>query len=309
MTLFSIIIPAFNRANFIQATLKSVFAQESNDYEIIVVDDGSTDGTLDVLARYGEDIKVFQQENKGPGEARNLGISNAQGQYIVFLDSDDLWFPWTLSTFEQVIKNYNYPSFITGSSFYFKDDSELSGIQPQPLEFQCFSDYYTAATQYLPFLTSAVAVKRTVLQKTHGFTSQRINAEDNDLWMKLGTAEEFVYIHSPKLLGYRQHEYSAIASNTKTYEGTCYLIQQEKQGQYPGENNRQGERLEILTRHIRPVSIACLRQVELQQAWFLYKETILWHILLLRIRYLIVFPLLFLFTMLRQNFLKKPHNC
>jgi hypothetical protein len=136
-----------------------------------------------------------------------------------------------------------------------------------------------------------------------GFTERWINSEDNDLWLKLGTAKGFIYIQSPTVLGYRQHSNSAIASSIKTYKGTCYLIEQEKQGNYPGGKNRQAERLEILTRHIRPVSLACLRQVELQQAWFLYKETILWHIQLLRIRYLIVFPLLFLFTVLRGKLL------
>lgn len=294
MVFFSTIIPVFNRADLVMKTLESVFNQEFSDQEIIVVDDGSTDGTLQVLAKYGDRIRILQQENQGPGEARNLGIRHAQGQYIVFLDSDDIWFPWALSTFEQVIKEHNFPSFIAGNAAYFHNNSELSNIQPQPIKSECFADYYAAGTENLPFLTSAVAVKQTVVQQVGGFTTQKINAEDNDLWLKLGTAEKFVYVHAPVILGYRQHESSAVADITKTYQGACYIIQQEQKKLYPGKQERLVQRLEILTRHIRPVSLACLKQKQIARAFYLYQKTFKWNLKLRRFRYLIAFLVLFL---------------
>jgi glycosyltransferase involved in cell wall biosynthesis len=301
MVFFSTIIPVFNRADLIERTLESVFNQGFSDQEIIVIDDGSTDETLDVLTKYGDRIKVFHQENKGPGAARNLGINFAQGQYIVFLDSDDLWFPWTLSTFAQVAKNYNFPSLIAGSAFYFKDDLELSSIQAQSLRSQYFADYYTAASHDLPFLTSAVAIKRTVLQEIGGFTTRRINAEDNDLWLKLGIAKKFVYIHGPVLLGYRQHQDSAVADLAKTYQGTLHIIQQEHEGKYPGTQEKLIHRIEILTRHIRPVSLTCLQKGKRAEAWLLYWKTFMWNLKLGRIRYLLGFLVLAGMASLKNN--------
>lgn len=300
MVFFSVIIPTFNRAPLIETTLISVFKQSFTDWEIIVIDDGSTDKTIDVLKQYSDKIKILQQENQGPGAARNLGIERAQGEYIVFLDSDDIWFPWTLSTFCQVIKANNYPSFIVGEAVFFSNELELKAIKSTQVKCNYYIDYYNSRHHIPQPFIGAVAIQRDILQKAGKFSNQWINAEDNDLWLKLGIAKGFVYIQSPAILAYRQHGSSAISNILKTYQGTCYLIQQEKQGQYPGGKNRQFERLEILTRHIRPVSLACLRKMKLQQAWFLYQESFFWHLRLLRVRYLLIFPLLFCLAALRK---------
>lgn len=91
----SVIIPTYNRAHLIEETLESALAQTYPDYEIIVVDDGSTDGTLSVLSKYEDRLRVVSQAHQGNGgaQARNLGISKASGEYVAFLDSDDVWFP------------------------------------------------------------------------------------------------------------------------------------------------------------------------------------------------------------------------
>ncbi len=94
--LVSIIIPTYNRKDFIIESVESVLNQTFRDYEIIVVDDGSTDGTERVLQPYRNLIKYIYQENKGPAEARNLGIKYSLGKYIAFNDSDDLWVPKSL---------------------------------------------------------------------------------------------------------------------------------------------------------------------------------------------------------------------
>jgi glycosyltransferase involved in cell wall biosynthesis len=107
--LFSVIIPTYNRAALLCTALDSVFAQTFTDYEVIVVDDGSTDGTAAMVASYGGRVRYFQQQNKGPGAARNLGAQHATGEYLAFLDSDDLWFPWTLLariTISMILNNY-----------------------------------------------------------------------------------------------------------------------------------------------------------------------------------------------------------
>ena len=89
--LVTVVIPTWNRAELLPDAIESVRAQNRDDIEIIVVDDGSTDATPQVLSAYGDEIRQARQENAGPAAARNLGISLARGELIAFLDSDDLW--------------------------------------------------------------------------------------------------------------------------------------------------------------------------------------------------------------------------
>src|ERR1019366_7503629 len=96
---FSIIIPTYNRLDYLKQALRSVWAQTFTDYEIIVVDDGSNDGTREYLNGLWSKLRILSQPNSGPGAARNVGIREAQGEYIALVDSDDLWFPWTLEIF------------------------------------------------------------------------------------------------------------------------------------------------------------------------------------------------------------------
>ena len=92
------IIPTYNRSQMVQEAIDSVLEQDFTDYELIVVDDGSNDNTPEILAGYGQRIKVLHQSNKGVSAARNFGIAAASGQLIALLDSDDLWLPRKLAT-------------------------------------------------------------------------------------------------------------------------------------------------------------------------------------------------------------------
>src|SRR5690606_29636154 len=145
MPLFSVVIPVYNRANLIKGTLDSVFAQTERDYEVIVVDDGSTDATADVVKSYGDCVRYVYQENAGPGAARNRGIQQSTGQYVVFFDSDDRWFPWTLETYRVAIETHGYPSFLGGAILYFSEVDELAKVKPVAANFEYYRDYLVAA--------------------------------------------------------------------------------------------------------------------------------------------------------------------
>lgn len=94
MPFFSVIIPAYNIENYIGLTLKSVLAQTFNDYEVVIVDDGSVDGTSRIVEAFNSPkIRLINQDNGGVSKARNTGIQNARGRYIAFLDGDDYWYP------------------------------------------------------------------------------------------------------------------------------------------------------------------------------------------------------------------------
>jgi len=91
--LVSVVVPTYNCGRFIAQCIDSVLAQPGWPLEVVVVDDGSTDDTMDVLARYGDRLRVFRQANRGPAAARNRAIAEARGDFIAFIDGDDLWLP------------------------------------------------------------------------------------------------------------------------------------------------------------------------------------------------------------------------
>ena len=94
--LVSIIMPAHNREAYIGEAVESALSQDYENVELIVVDDGSTDRTYEILSDFGERIRLFRQHNAGPGAARNRGLDHAGGEFIAFLDSDDVWAPGKL---------------------------------------------------------------------------------------------------------------------------------------------------------------------------------------------------------------------
>src|SRR5713226_4429936 len=100
----TVVIPVYNGANSIARAIASVIAQDFSDFEIVVVDDGSTDATLEVIRPFARQIRLLEQGNAGPAVARNTGIAAARGEYIAFLDADDAWMPAKLGLLVAVLR-------------------------------------------------------------------------------------------------------------------------------------------------------------------------------------------------------------
>ena len=298
--LFSVVIPTFDRADFLPRTLASVWAQSCRDFEVVVVDDGSTDGTRAYLASLGDRVRVIHQLQQGPGAARNAGVAVASGDYIAFLDSDDLWFPWTLATFARIIADVD-PSFLAGSVLHFTDDPELGGYREGVRQFRLFSDYLDSAASAIAVGSGTAAFKRSVLLASGGFTHLQINAEDHDLALRLGELPRFVWIESPLTVGWRRHAGSVTAIVERGIAGTRHLISQERAGRYPGGDARAAARHEIITRHVRPISFECLREAHFRAARDFYVETLRWHWAARRWRYLGGFPLAWAWAAVRRR--------
>lgn len=291
MPLFSVVIASFNRAQLVKSTLDSVRTQEFKDYEVIVVDDGSTDKTLEVLRSYPE-VKILTQNNKGPGQARNYGVSRSSGKYIAFLDSDDLWFPWTLSSFAEAIAKHNEPDLLSGRLQEFVEVPNLERAHREPLRVHAFEDYYASSGN--PYFVGAcmMTVKKTAFEKVGGFTDKRIYAEDCDLALRLGLVNGFVKILSPVTLAYRVHPENARRDHGMIFKGTWNLIESERGGRYPGGMSRRVDRLSMVTLHVRPVSLESLQAGCQRYAWQLYFRTLLWNLRIARWKYVLGFPLL-----------------
>jgi GT2 family glycosyltransferase len=292
MPRFSVIIPAYNRAGTIGAALDSVFAQSFGDYEVIVVDDGSTDETPEVVARFGPRVRLVRQANRGQGTARNTGIAHATGEYVTFLDSDDVWFPWTLSVYDHVTRDHGDPSFVAGTLVDFHHLDELAGVTACPPESRWYADYFAASREAFFIQPGAAAVRADALRVAGGFATFRYNFEENHLWLRLGTAPGFVRVLTPPVAGYRHTPGSAVSHMERTFRGGLAVIANERAGCYPGGRERARDRRRVITRHVRAASLALLASRDWSRAARLYSATLGWHVRLGRVRYLFGFPLL-----------------
>lgn len=289
MPLFSVIIPTFNRADFLKQTLESVWRQTFTDFEVIVVDDGSTDETITWLSEVASKIKLITQENSGPGAARNKGAENAGGEYIAFLDSDDLWFPWTLETAAELIAKHDRPSLVSAKLVAFADPAELESVKLTRTTAEVFSDYFASSDRDCFVGAGMTFVRRDKFLEVGGFSSRQINLEDHDLILRLGTAAGFVRIVDPPTLGWRRHDASTADKSTRSFEGCRHLIQNEQRGVYPGGRTYSVARRKIITRHIRPWALTLARTGDWGSAWSLYNSTFVWNLSLNRWRFLLGF--------------------
>jgi glycosyltransferase involved in cell wall biosynthesis len=294
--LFSIVIPTYNRRALLEETLRSVWAQDLKDYEVIVVDDGSDDGSREYLASQADRLVLIAQEHRGPGIARNAAIARAKGEYLAFLDSDDLLMPWALSTYAAVIARDAKPAFICGSVRRFGNPAELGDVRPGELDACPFHDYLSSGDRMRWYGMSSFVLRREAVVAAGGFTTAPINGEDFDLALRVGDARGFVELRSPVTVGYREHAGGFRHVADKTLATLDFLWEQERQGRYPGGAERNKERWRILTIPMRSNSVACLRDGRRTQAWQLYRRSFSWHLALGRWKYLLGFPVMALFT-------------
>lgn len=162
MPFFSIILPAYNRANWLKFSIKSVLNQSFTDFELIIIDDGSTDETKNVVASFKDErIRYVYQENQERCIARNNGIILAQGNFICFLDSDDRYLPWHLETFYQVLSQIKFQNAVLFTNF------EVYKIVNEPEFHRIENDYHKYAHDdkiTYKHLSSKEAFKWSVLQ-------------------------------------------------------------------------------------------------------------------------------------------------
>jgi len=123
--LVSIVIPTYNYGNFVSEAVDSALAQTYNNIEVIVVDDGSTDNTKDVLVKYNESIRYIHKENAGLPAARNTGIEQAKGEYIAFLDSDDQWLADKVELQMEIFKSNDQVGLVSCAGYHVNDLGQM----------------------------------------------------------------------------------------------------------------------------------------------------------------------------------------
>ncbi len=219
----SIIIPTYNSSSYLSGAVDSVLSQTYKNNEVIVVDDGSTDRTKQLIQeRYPEVLYVYQ-DNHGPSVARNHGIGMATGDYIAFLDSDDLWFPKKLELQMEVFRKDASIGLVSCDALSFMDNKIVvpSLAKERPLHSGWVLKYLLRQN----FLnTNNVLIKREVLDSVGLFDEAREFSEDYDLWVRIAKRHKIGYVDAV-LTKYRIHNMSRSNINRNTvYEAHSELV-------------------------------------------------------------------------------------
>lgn len=177
--MFSVIIPLFNKAPYIQRAVESVLKQTFQDFEIIVVNDGSTDGGEKLLEVFNDDrIKIINQVNQGVSNARNTGISHGKFRYISFLDADDYWHKNYLETNRKLIRLYPRVGIIgTGYTSSLFDTSD-------EFNYSLLNNYFEIAIHNTLYFTSATTINKVFFENNTGFDPGLKLGEDLDVWFR-----------------------------------------------------------------------------------------------------------------------------
>ena len=197
----SVIIPAHNAAATIAGTVDSVLAQKFNDFEIICVDDGSTDGTLAIVKQYGARVRLIEQANNGPAAARNNGARHSSGEYLAFLDADDVWMPQFLDRTLAALDNDPALSLVYCNCAL--ADSEGAALDTALVGngFDHAPSLNELLTRLWPIMPSAALVRRAAYDKCGGYRDALKGAsfrfEDVDFWIKMREQGPFGYIDEP----------------------------------------------------------------------------------------------------------------
>ena len=199
----SVVIPAYNYGRFLAEAIDSAFSQTLPPLEVIVVDDGSTDETAEVLARYGDRLRVFQRQNGGVAAARNFGAAQASGDVLAFLDADDIWVPHKLEM--QMARLQRDPDlgmvhcglevFDNNGKTEIRLDGLEGHIAPAMLQFEKTRFVATGSTMF---------ISKRIFEELGGFDPRLSPSEDWDLCYRIATRYRIACVREP-LVRYRLH--------------------------------------------------------------------------------------------------------
>lgn len=207
MVKVSIIIPAFNGDRYIEEAIGSILAQTYQDYEIILVDDGSTDNTCQVVQQYGKGIKYLRQTNQGVAASRNLGMKASQGEYIAFLDQDDVFLPHKLTNQVALLEqDYSLGMVNSGWEIVNQAGEIQSAVEPW-LQIPHLS--LANLIIWKPVFLGAMLFRRSWLERSPGFDTSLVQTPDVDLVLRLAAMGCTAAWVEQTTVKYRQHESNA----------------------------------------------------------------------------------------------------
>ena len=198
MPFFSVVIPLYNKENYISQTLKTVLGQTFADFEIVIINDGSTDASEEIVRSFQDSrINYFSTKNQGAAAARNLGIEKATSPYIAFLDADDLWFENHLEELKNLIERFpNAGMYANRYQLIFK-----KGTTYQPSFFGIaddyegvVKDYFASSLHYAIASSISIAIPKSIFAEVGNFKQYISSGQDTDMWIRIA-------LHSKIIIG------------------------------------------------------------------------------------------------------------
>ncbi len=191
----SVIIPTYNRLWALKDAVKSVHQQTYIDYELIIVDDGSTDGTGEWIKKFASEAIYIWQENRGVSSARNCGIAAARGKFIAFLDSDDRWFPEKLAI--QVVAMEGGHSVSHTEEIWIR---KAKRVNPRVKHKKHSGNVFLKSLPLVIISPSSVMIKREVFDEVGLFDEGLLAAEDYDMWLRITAIHPVHFIEAPLII-------------------------------------------------------------------------------------------------------------
>lgn len=222
MVKVSVVIPAYNSMEYLPQTLANILCQTLQDFEVIVVNDGSSDNITDWFSENIKDprLKLISQPNQGPSIARNTGMSHAQGNYIAFMDADDLWEPTKLAKQVQVLDEDPKVGLVYTWVSYIDSQGNLTGrIRKHNVNGMVLP---TLIQYNLIDCGSVAVVRRECFEKFGGFDQSVVPIEDWDMWLRIASQYSFKVISEP-LVYYRQHM-GSLSGKWKMMEASYHKV-------------------------------------------------------------------------------------
>ncbi len=247
MSLITIVIPTYNRKNIVLDAIQSVLVQELKDYDVIVVDDGSTDGTKEYLESLHLPIRVISKENGGVSRARNTGIKAAEGTYIAFLDSDDLWLSGILKAQLEYLESHPETPLVYTDQYIEAEGKIMAQTRFQRAgpDVERNSFKLSGFVQHTPIHISSVMVRRQLFDEVGYFNEDLKIHEDTEMWNRISQKYSFGWIDIP-LATFRwekdpEHLLKAGARQKFVDEGKKYLkLYEELKGKGITEEEKKG---------------------------------------------------------------------
>lgn len=218
----SVVIPAYNAAWCVRKAIDSVLAQTFHSFELIVVDDGSTDDTPTVLASYGDAIRVVRQPNCGMGGARNAGIQAATGEFIAFLDSDDWWLPQKLERQVALMRSAPQVGFSSCAARVEDPEGRLLNLWQCPGWEGAFLVHLFSSGADVPGSCSAVIARRQLIVEAGGFDESLRGVEDPDLWMRLAAVTDYACLDEAMAVVLRRP--GSVSRNREAMRGAAIRV-------------------------------------------------------------------------------------
>lgn len=195
--MLSVVIPSYNRASYLKEAVDSVLRQNPRPLEVIVVDDGSTDETAEVLKSFGSSIIAIRQARMGVSAARNTGIRNARGRWIAFLDSDDLWLPGKLAAQMDYLGKNPGPGICQTQEIWIRNGKRLN---PRKIHEKPQGERFDLLLERCLVSPSAVAIHREIFDEVGLFDESLPACEDYDLWLRIGCRYPIGLVDKPLII-------------------------------------------------------------------------------------------------------------